>query len=314
MNWIIKALSFGFLFFMYSCGSEQQSQGSVQQIQTAGYASTKYLIEAEELREKLLLGSNLKLIDFRRVADFNAGHIQGAVNLWRSQIEDSTYSYRGMMPNRVQLEKLLGHLGISPSDTIIIYDNKAEVDAARLWWILRFYGHRNMKLLNGGLKGWELIDSAITTDTVNFTSTTYTFETPVDSSIYASYRMVSSAIEEEHARLLDTRGLDEFTGTKLKKGAARPGHISSAINLDWAEAIDYNGNHKFLAAKELRFKYEPIGIEQNNSIICYCHSGVRSAHTFFVLTELLGYQDVRNYDGSWVEWSHLTPEEDQKLP
>lgn len=314
MTWRIKSLSALILFLVCSCGSDHESSHSAEQIESEEYVSTEYLIEAEELLKKIKSGSNLKLIDFRKPADFNTGHIQGAVNVWRNQIEDTSYAYGGMMPTKVQLETLLGSLGISAADTIVIYDNKAEVDAARLWWVLKFYGHRNMNLLNGGLKNWALINSTLSTEAAAITPTLYTFENPVDSSIYAAFGMVYSTIEEAGWKLLDTRGTDEFTGSKLKTGAVWPGHIPGAINLDWAEAVDYNGSHKFLEPQELKTKFKAIGVEETGQVICYCHSGVRSAHTFFVLTELLGYNEVRNYDGSWTEWSHLIPKEDQKLP
>lgn len=309
-NWRIKAFSIAFLLLANSCANEPQISDSAKAHEAVEYASNEYLIEAEELLKKLKSGSNLKLIDFRKPTEFNSGHIQSAVNIWRNQLEDTSYTYGGMMPTKVQLETLLGGLGISAADTIVIYDNKAEVDAARLWWVLKFYGHRNMKLLNGGLRSWMLVDSTLTIETSNIMSCSYTFETPVDSSVYASFGLVSSKVGHAGSIILDTRGKDEFTGAKLKNGAAWPGHIPSALNLDWAEAVDYNGNHKFLSVKELTSKYESIGIKQDSRVICYCHSGVRSAHTYFVLTELLGYKNVRNYDGSWTEWSHLNPKVD----
>ena len=121
---------------------------------------------------------------------------------------------------------------------------------------------------------------------------------------------MKSVIEDSSLILLDTRGLEEYSGSKLKNGAAWAGHIPSAKNIDWAEAVDYHGNHKFLPSDELKNKYDSLGITGNQPVVTYCHSGVRSAHTLFVLTELLGYKNVRNYDGSWIEWSHLNQAED----
>lgn len=313
-NWSTKAIYVVFLILTTSCGSNTEKSSTDLVTRELHYASTQYLIEPEELYEKLNSGSSLKLLDIRLPDVYKAGHIQNAVNLWRSQIEDSSFSYGGMMPTKFQLEQMLGTLGILPSDTIVIYDNKAEVDAARIWWILKFYGHQNMKLLNGGLRSWMLMDSTLAQASPNITSSTYVFENDIDSSIYASFQLVNSVTEDASFKLLDARGTDEYSGKTLKNGAAWPGYIPSAINLNWADAVNYEGNHKFLSAKELKSKYESIGIEQDNSVICYCHSGVRSAHTLFVLRELLGYKDVRNYDGSWTEWSHLNPEEDKKLP
>ena len=309
-NWKIKAIGFVFFVLLYSCQSDTKKSASDSKVQTFEYASTRYLIEPEELQEKLALGSEFKLIDSRILAEYSTGHIENAVNIWRNHLADTSYAYGGMMPTKLQLEQLLGSLGISPSDTLIIYDNNAEVDAARLWWILKFYGHENMKLLNGGLRSWLLIDSALTNQVSDEVAVHYQFENPVDSTIYASFETVKNVVAGSNVKLLDVRGLDEYSGQKLKNGAAWPGHIPNTINLNWAEAVDYNGDHKFLSAAELKLKYEALGITGDKPIISYCHSGVRSSHTLFVLTELLGYKNVRNYDGSWTEWSHLNPIED----
>lgn len=210
------------------------------------------------------------------------------------------------MATKEQMEQLLSELGVYPSDTIILYDAKADVDAARLWWILRFYGHHNVRLLNGGLKAWQAIGGKLTSEENQLERTEFNFNGTIDSTIYATIDQVWAASEYGTAALIDTRSTEEFTGEKLKNGAAWPGHIKSAINLDWPTSVAYSGNHRFLSKDSLLSLYSEI--ESKNAVITYCHSGVRSSHTLFVLTELLGYQNVRNYDGSWTEWSHLKDE------
>ena len=134
-------------------------------------------------------------------------------------------------------------------------------------------------------------------------SSNYEFHTRPDSSLLAIISSVRS-IDTSALVLLDTRGETEYLGEFHKKGAAYPGHISGALNLDWGMAVDYGGTKKFLSTETLKTRFDGVGIDGTKPVITYCHSGVRSAHTLFVLTELLGFRNIKNYDGSWIEWSH----------
>ncbi|MBL4586279.1 MAG: sulfurtransferase [Flavobacteriales bacterium] len=307
MNWRIDLIFICAALSVVSCGQQSKDTKVVKlpKMQELKYASTRYLIEPEELLLSLNQGNGLQLIDVRKRSDYLSGHIAGAHNLWRDQITDTSYNYGGMMPTKSQVETLLGSLGILPSDTLVIYDNKAEVDAARLWWILKNYGHKNMKLLNGGLRSWQLVDSVLYTKDVKSDPVEYRFEAEFDKTFYASHQQVNSMVHDPTKVLLDTRSVSEFTREIRKEGAASAGRIPGSLNLDWSEAVDYNGNQKFLSAQQLKTLYLNKGIDGSKPVTTYCHSGVRSAHTLFVLTELLGYSNVTNYDGSWTEWSHL---------
>lgn len=299
MSWKISMLAVTALILVQSCQDGVQRPAEEE----LSYAHPESIIEAEQLSDGL---SNYALIDLRKPEAFNEGHVPGAVQVWRTDITDTTYAYGGMMPEKQHLERLLGSLGISPSDTVVIYDDKAECDAARLWWILKFYGHENVKLLNGGLVSWKQVGRIITSELPEITPTQYTFAKSPDSAIHSDLNMVERFIQDSGSIvLLDTRTYDEFSGATHKNGAAKPGRIPTAINLDWAVAVDLNGNHKFRSAKELKSTYDGVGMNTSSPVVTYCHSGVRSAHTLFVLTQLLGYENVRNYDGSWIEWSHL---------
>lgn len=266
------------------------------------YANPWSLIEPEELNGR---SENTVLIDVRKPAEFLEGHIVGAVNVWRDQITDTSYSYGGMMATKNQMENLLRSLGVASSDTIILYDAKADVDAARLWWILNFYGHDNARLLNGGLKAWQGIGGELVSTSEETETSDFEFSGQEQASIHASINEVEKASTEGSAIILDTRSTKEYSGEKLKNGAAWPGRIPTAINLDWPTSVDYSGDHRFLGADSLKKLYEVAN--ESLPVITYCHSGVRSAHTLFVLTELIGHKSVRNYDGSWTEWSHLNP-------
>jgi thiosulfate/3-mercaptopyruvate sulfurtransferase len=136
----------------------------------------------------------------------------------------------------------------------------------------------------------------------------YKFGDEVNSEIQASIQTVKSAIEKRSGILVDTRSREEFSGELQKKGAARAGAIPSSVNLDWSASVNYEGNHRFRSVREMEKIYGDIGITESTEVITYCHSGVRSAHTLFVLKELLGYGKVQNYDGSWTEWSHISYE------
>lgn len=298
MNWRTSILIWSISVFLVSCSFESTKTGPAE------YASTECLIEAEALTQKRASINGMKLIDLRKPEEFSGGHISGAVNIWRDQITDTSYSYDGMMPTQAQMEMLLGQLGIHSSDTIVIYDDKAECDAARLWWILKFYGHPNIKLLNGGLKAWIAAKGQLSKTESTPGPSNYRFISQPDSSIHASADLVLSILRNDQVILLDTRGDEEFNG-KLKDGAAKGGHIENATNLDWAMAVDFNGTQKFLNADQLKANFKAVGIDGQKPVITYCHSGVRSAHTLFVLTELLGYRNIKNYDGSWIEWSHI---------
>lgn len=296
MNWKISDLLILVVTLLISCRNSEQLNSKV-----AEYASTESLTEVEDV---LNSGAGWKLIDLRKPEEFGQGHIPGAQNVWRTDITDTTFPYGGMMPTQHQMEELLSELGLTPTDTILIYDEKAECDAARLWWILKFYGHQNIKLLNGGLAAWKSSGNHLVTNVTPAVVSNYEFKTEPDSSLLAVYESVQE-IQNSKFVLLDTRGEKEYTGEFHKTGAAFPGHINGAVNLDWAMTVDYDGTQKFLPTDMLKARFAEIGVSGSEPVITYCHSGVRSAHTLFVLTELLGYSNIKNYDGSWIEWSHL---------
>ncbi|MDB4656254.1 rhodanese-like domain-containing protein, partial [Flavobacteriales bacterium] len=162
----------------------------------------------------------------------------------------------------------------------------------------------NIKLLNGGLAAWKATDEGLSELSYSLETSDYKFQSRPDSSFLAMFSVVQS-IDTSAIVLLDTRGEQEHSGEFHKNGAAYPGHIDGAVNLDWAMAVDYGGTQKFLSVDTLKERYAAIGIDGTKPVVTYCHSGVRSAHTLFVLTELLGYRNIKNYDGSWIQWSHL---------
>lgn len=296
-----------------SCSSpqgddSQQKAGMVKaKSSSSSYYSDKYLIEPADAKKVIEEEENIAVIEVSKSEDYESGHLPGAFNVWRPMYENrEDYSYGGMMATKEQMQDLLTRLGINPDTKIIIYDLKGNVDASRLMWILRSYGHEDLKLINGGKTGWTDAGFALSREPVELlaASTPYTFdERKAYMTISASQKDVLDALTDPDVVLVDTRTLDEYTGQMLKNGAAKAGRIPGSVHIDWANAVDYDGTFRFKNVKELRQIYESKGVTKDKKIIAYCHTGVRSAHTQFVLSELLGYKNVINYDGSWTEWS-----------
>ncbi|WP_303317574.1 sulfurtransferase [Flavivirga abyssicola] len=294
-----------FLCFV-SCKKESKTQlkevskGNLSP--NTSYYSTKHLVECEDLMG-LQTSSNIKIIDFRKPEAFLKEHLVNAINIWRTDIEDTSFPYKGVMASRSKIEALFSRLGIKQEDQLVVYDDIGACDSSRLWWVLKNYGFDNVKILNGGLTAWKLKKGALTSNFIKYDASDFKFPLKKNMSLYASLEDVKSMVVNDSIILLDTRTDDEFSGKRQKKGASRAGHIPNSILLDWALTVDFNATKKIKPYKDLLNLYQSKGITKDKEIYVYCHSGVRSAHTTFVLTELLGYKNVKNYDGSWIEWS-----------
>lgn len=283
-----------------------QKEVHAENTKSHAYTNSEHLIEARELL-RISDHRNIKIVDFRKKEDYSKGHIPKALNIWRSDLEDKTYPYRGMAPQKEAVETLFSRLGISNQDTIIVYDNKGSSDAARLWWVLKNYDFEAVQILNGGLLAWEAIEGAIGTEAVSLKPTKFVFSSDTPFQLLANKEQVLAAISSDRHRaiIVDARTADEYSGKKIKEGAAKAGRIPKSIHIDWEEAIDNEGTKKFKPFPELKKIYDKMGASKSDPIIVYCHTGGRSSHTTFVLTQLLGYENVSNYDGSWTEWSQF---------
>ncbi|WP_223033426.1 sulfurtransferase [Hanstruepera marina] len=293
MNWRISSMLFAFI--LVSCLKNEP--------QTSADERSPYLIEADEL-QLVINQPHIKIIDFRKSEVYKEEHIAGALNLWRNDIEDASYDYKGMMASKAHIEKLFGNMGISHNDTLIVYDDIGLCDASRLWWLLQNYDFVNVKLLHGGISSWKLQGGAVTTKIPKVEKATFKLGENPSMAYYATKDEVLHSLTK-NTLVLDTRTANEFTGFEQKVGAFKAGRIPSSIHIDWANAINYNGDGRFKPYKELELAYKTLNVTKDHPIIVYCHSGVRSAHTTFVLTQLLGYENVKNYDGSWTEWSYF---------
>jgi thiosulfate/3-mercaptopyruvate sulfurtransferase len=251
--------------------------------------------------------SNIRLVEVDvDTTAYDQGHIPGAVGWnWQSQLQDNI---RRDLIDQGALEMLLGQSGISNDTTILLYGDNNNWFAAYAFWQLKYYGHKDVRLINGGRKKWVEEKRALTTEATKVTATKYRATGP-DESIRARKEDVFGVIEKKKAgQLVDVRSGDEFTGKiiappGMSETAQRGGHIPGAANIPWAQAANEDGTFK--SAEALKVLYEGKGVTGKNEVIAYCRIGERSSHTWFVLKYLLGYDKVKNYDGSWTEWGNL---------
>jgi thiosulfate/3-mercaptopyruvate sulfurtransferase len=237
---------------------------------------------------------------------YDSGHIPGAIQLdWFTQLQDPI---RRDFLSKEEFEKLCSKSGISNNTTVVFYGDKNNWFATYALWLFRYYGHQNLKIMNGGRAKWEKENRPFTRDVPNTPETSYRASEP-DANIRA-FR--DEVLEHSKARrpLVDVRSPKEYSGELIampnypQEGATRGGHIPGAVNIPWAQAAN-ESDGTFKTAEELRALYQERGISSDDEIIAYCRIGERSSHTWFVLKFLLGYPNVKNYDGSWTEWGNL---------
>ncbi len=306
MHWKISlCMAIGLLF--YSCRTEIKNDSNPVITETVIQKTTKesYLIQAQELKS-YAQKTSLKLIDFRNPEAYATGHIEGAINIWRRDIEDHSYPYGGMMAKKEDLEQLFSRLGISNDDILIVYDDKDSCDATRFWWVLQNYDFPNVKILNGGLKSWMILGNDTTVTVPHYDPTTFRLpDEPSFKFLITKDEVIALLNNTNETVFIDTRSADEYSGKRRKEGAIVGGRIPNSHFKEWTKAIDYGDTYAFKSIAALEKEYSNLNLSKDQPIVTYCHTGVRSAHTAFVLTELLGYTNVRNYDGSWSEWSYF---------
>ncbi|ADD40740.1 sulfurtransferase [Stackebrandtia nassauensis] len=235
---------------------------------------------------------------------YDNSHIPGAVKLdWKTDLQDQV---RRDFVDRQQFSDLLSQRGIANDDTVILYGGNNNWFAAYAYWYFKLYGHDSVKLLDGGRKKWELDARPLSSDPVNRPATSYV-AAEQDRSIRALRDDVLGALGSSN--LVDVRSPDEYAGRLLapahlpQEQSQRAGHIPTALSVPWSKAANEDGTFK--SDKELSELYSEAGVDSSKPTIAYCRIGERSSHTWFVLRELLGHNDVRNYDGSWTEYGSL---------
>ena len=239
-------------------------------------------------------------------AAYEQGHIAGAVGWnWQSQLQQPV---RRDLATKEEIEELLGSAGIGNDTTVILYGDNNNWFAAWAFWQLKYYGHRDVRLMNGGRVKWEAEGRPMTTDVPSVSAVSYT-ASEGDQNIRAYRDQVLALVNAGSISLVDVRSPAEFSGELLapanlpQEGSQRGGHIPGASNIPWGQAVAEDGSFK--SADELRTLYGGQGIDGSRETIAYCRIGERSSHSWFVLTQLLGFENVRNYDGSWTEWGSI---------
>lgn len=237
---------------------------------------------------------------------YDEGHIRGAVKLhWRDDLQDPV---ERDLVDRETFERLLGARGVANDTTVVLYGDKNNWFAAYAYWYLKIYGHADVRILNGGRQKWVDEGRELTVRAPEPQPRAYTAGER-DESIRAYRDQVRAWIGDDGRGLVDVRSPGEYAGDLIappgyeQEGAQRAGHIPTAASIPWALAVKDDGT--FRPAEELRDIYSSKGITAGKEIVAYCRIGERSAHTWFVLRELLGFESVRNYDGSWTEWGNL---------
>ena len=237
---------------------------------------------------------------------YDQGHIAGAVGWnWQTQLQDNI---RRDLIEKGALEKLMGQSGISNDTTVVLYGDNNNWFAAYAFWQLKYYGHKDVRLMNGGRKKWQEEKRPLTTEASTVTPAAYRASEP-DESLRARKEQVFAIVDKKNkGHLVDVRSGDEFTGKiiappGMSETAQRAGHIPGAASVPWAQAANEDGTFK--SADALKQLYQGKGVDGREEVIAYCRIGERSSHTWFVLKYLLGYDNVKNYDGSWTEWGNL---------
>jgi thiosulfate/3-mercaptopyruvate sulfurtransferase len=270
-----------------------------------GYANPDVLVSTEWVAQHLD-DPKVRLVESDEdVLLYETGHIPGAVKIdWHEDEQDPVM--RDFI-NREQFERLMASRGIANDTTVVFYGDRNNWYAAYTYWLFKMYGHEDCRIMDGGRAKWEAEGRPYTREVPSYPPTQYTAQ-EADLSIRA-FRDQVLAHMQAGKPLVDVRSPDEYSGKVIhmanypQEGAQRAGHIPTAKNIPWATAANPDGTFK--PAAELREIYQGQGITPDQPVIAYCRIGERSAHTWFVLTQLLGYPDVRNYDGSWTEWGSL---------
>ncbi len=272
----------------------------------SAYAQPDVLVDTNWVADHLN-DPQVRLIESNEdVLLYNTGHIPGAIKIdWTTDLNDLvTRDYI----DRERFEHLLASKGIGNDTTVVFYGDKGNWWATYALWVFKLFGHKDARIMNGGRAKWVAEGRELTRDVPDYAPATYKAQERDDSAIRAFRDQVRAHIDASGSALVDVRSPQEFSGEKLhmpdypQEGTLRGGHIPTAANIPWGKATNEDGTFKSRA--ELEKLYGEQGITPDKDVITYCRIGERSSHTWFVLTYLLGYPQVRNYDGSWTEWGN----------
>lgn len=272
----------------------------------ANYAQPEVLVETDWLASHLE-DPSIRIVESDENPSLYAeGHIPNALLLhWRNDLQDPVIRE---WVTQEQFERILGERGIAGARTVVFYGDRNNWFATYVFWLFKYYGHREARILNGGRDKWIREKRPLTTDVPRFPPVEYRAQPP-NQGIRALRDELLAKVQQRAVALVDVRSPEEYRGELLapaaypQEGAQRGGHIPGALNVPWGQNVREDGTFK--PADELRRLYEPVGVSPDREIVAYCRIGERSSIAWFTLTYLLGYTRVKNYDGSWTEWGSL---------
>jgi thiosulfate/3-mercaptopyruvate sulfurtransferase len=281
-----------------------------QQAKQAGYPNARLLIDTQEVADHPG-DPSVRLVDLRAKGaegreEYLKGHIPGAVYLNWQDLDDVEKNRKGLPMDQAKAEALFGKLGIDGKTRVVAYDDSGGLWAARLFFVLDFFGHTNAAVLNGGLKKWQQEGRPLRTEEPKITPKK--FVARPNPQLIATAEWVRENLKNPGVCLVDARSPVEYQGKRTHPAKEqdpdikRAGRIPGAVSIDWTDTIK-SQDHTFKSAEELRKMFEQAGATKDREIVTYCRTGVRAAHDYFV-ARLLGYEKVRNYDGSWVDWGN----------
>lgn len=298
----LRNLSYLLILILLLAGCVAPTAGTAPATEEAvvTYANGDVLVDTEWVQANAD-GENVRLIDIGGNPDAYAeGHLPGAVFLSLGNLTNPDDSTEGQILTQEQLSTVMSDLGIENDDTLVLYDGNRNLLAARAFWVFKYYQHEgDIRLYNGGSTKWTAEGHELSTEATTLQPATYTAG-EADPAIRTTSEYVLEHIDDENVAVCDTRSPGEHSGTDVR--ADRGGHIPGSVNLDWSVTVNEDGTFKDAAF--LTDLYAQAGFTPDKEVITYCQTGVRGAHTWFVLKELLGFPNVRNYDGSWAEWGN----------
>lgn len=280
------------LFLLYY---QPIKDGQTTQYSTGGYANTQILVESDWL-EQHKDKADVRVIDARPKAQYNEGHIPGAANIDYRLLQTSSGGISGTVSPK-DFGKIVGAVGVTPATTVVLYDSSDSLDAALPFWVFEYYGHKDVRVLNGGLQRW--VTQGRSTDKVEpkFQKTIY--NVTVHEERIASAEWMLQHLNDSNVKILDVRMPKEYTDEI--RNSKRGGHIPGAVNVEWSTAMNLDGTFK--SADKILRMYRDAGVTLDKEVVVYCQSGHRASHGYLVL-RLLGYPNVRVYSQSWSEWGN----------
>ncbi|MXZ62820.1 MAG: sulfurtransferase [Chloroflexi bacterium] len=284
-----------------ACGGDDEVEQATG-LDDRGYHNTDRLVTTQWIEDNLD-NDDVILFDVRNEEQYAAGHIPGAIRLAANQVfQKEIDGVAGLIPPANEVAASLAAVGATPDHTLVFYDQRGSIWASRAIWVLAVYGHADARLLDGDFPLWESQGREVSTDVPSPTAAEYAFSADPDNDIIAGWEEVVAEIDNVESLVCDARSAEEYAGRDVR--AERGGHIPNAVNVDWARALNEDGT--FLPADQLRELYEGEGVVGGKTIYTLCQTAVRATHTWFVLVDLLGYESVKVYDGSWTEWGNRT--------